>query len=266
MTTRNGHHTADDERNELVFEFLRFVRALRPKTVMMENVPGLARDKRLSKLVKSLEGMGYQVTKSILDVAEYGVPQRRKRFILLAAAGKRISFSNPSQKKVTVRKAFKALEKLKKRRDPLQNLKEVRNDRVSALIRKIPKNGGSRSDLPGEWQLKCHERCDGFRDVYGRMSWDDVAPTITSGCINPSKGRFLHPQENRAINLREASILQGFPANYCFPLTGGKYAVAKMLGNAVPPPFSRMQAAAIRTFLERTGRRNHDRNSKRAPG
>lgn len=250
MTTRNGHHNRDDKRNELVFHFLRFVRVLRPKTIMMENVPGLARDQRLPKIISALERMGYQVTKEVLDAANYGVPQRRKRFILLGATKGRVEYSPPTETKRTVRQAFQALNKLNLRGDPLQKLRDNRNKRVSDLIRRIPKNGGSRTDLPARWQLKCHT-CDGFRDVYGRMSWDDVAPTITSGCINPSKGRFLHPQKNRAINLREAAILQGFPPRYFFSLKRGKYAVAEMLGNAVPPPFSKMQASAIREFLEK---------------
>jgi DNA (cytosine-5)-methyltransferase 1 len=252
MTTRNGHHKPDDKRNDLVFHFLRFVRVLRPKAVMMENVPGLARDQRLPKIVAALERMGYQVTKAVLNASKYGVPQRRKRFILLAAVKGRIDYSPPARRTRTVRQAFEDLYKVNPRGDPLQNLREIRDKRVSALIRRIPKDGGSRTDLPPKWQLKCHKECDGFRDVYGRMSWDDVAPTITSGCINPSKGRFLHPEKNRAINLREAAVLQGFPPKYIFPLTRGKYAVAQMLGNAVPPPFSRMQAAAIWAFLEKT--------------
>lgn len=252
MTTRNGHHKQEDKRNELVLHFLRFVRVLRPKTIMMENVPGLARDHRLSKIVIALEKMGYQVTKEVLDAANYRVPQRRKRFILLGAARQRIDCSPPSKKRRTVRQAFRALYKLGLVDDLLQRIPEVRNKRVSKLIRKIPKDGGSRTDLPAKWQLKCHKRCDGFRDVYGRMAWDDVAPTITSGCINPSKGRFLHPARNRAINLREASVLQGFPPSYFFSLARGKYRVAEMLGNAVPPPFSKMQALAIREFLQKT--------------
>src|SRR5262249_34177612 len=94
-------------------------------------------------------------------------------------------------------------------------------------------------------QLKCHRRLDGFRDVYGRMSWGDVAPTITSGCFNPSKGRFLHPRENRNITMREAALLQTFPKSYKFPLSAGKQAIALLIGNALPPEFIRRQAKTI---------------------
>jgi len=114
----------------------------------------------------------------------------------------------------------------------------------------IPKDGGSRSDLGLERQLACHRRCDGFKDVYGRMKWDDVAPTITSGCINPSKGRFLHPEQDRAITLREAALLQGFDMSYRFPIHRGRYPLAELIGNAIPAEFVRRQAAVLRQRLE----------------
>ena len=117
------------------------------------------------------------------------------------------------------------------------------------LIRAIPKDGGSRTALSETLRLKCHTIANGYYDVYGRMRWDDVAPTITGGCINPSKGRFLHPVEDRAISLREAALLQSFPTSYTFSLRRGKYAVAEMIGNALPPIFSRVQAEAIRAHL-----------------
>ena len=88
-----------------------------------------------------------------------------------------------------------------------------------------------------EAQLECHKHCNGFKDVYGRMAWDKVAPTITGSFINPSKGRFLHPSQNRAITLREGALLQGFPLSYSFCLDNGRYATAKMIGNAFPPAF-----------------------------
>ena len=87
-------------------------------------------------------------------------------------------------------------------------------------------------DLGEEHQLDCHAQTDGFKDIYGRMAWDSVAPTITGGCINPSKGRFLHPEEHRAITLREAALLQSFPADYQLSLRRGRYAAAELIGNA----------------------------------
>ncbi|MCY4259778.1 MAG: DNA cytosine methyltransferase [Rhodobacteraceae bacterium] len=110
--------------------------------------------------------------------------------------------------------------------------------------------GGSRTDLPDMDQLACHQRLDGFKDVYGRMAWDKPAPTITGGCINPSRGRYIHPTEDRAITLSEAASLQGFPKSYKFDLSGGRYPAAQLIGNAFPPKFAEHHARAIYTHLE----------------
>jgi len=90
---------------------------------------------------------------------------------------------------------------------------------------------------------------DGFKDVYGRMWWEEPAPTITGGCINPSRGRFLHPTQNRAITLREAALLQSFPKNYRFSLSRGRYAAAVMIGNALPPKLAACHALSLRQVL-----------------
>jgi DNA (cytosine-5)-methyltransferase 1 len=134
--------------------------------------------------------------------------------------------------------------------DPLHDMPEYpRSEKIFKLIRDIPRDGGSRRDLPERRQLNCHKKTSGFRDIYGRMAWDEVAPTITTGCFNPSKGRFLHPERNRAITMREAALLQGFPATYRFNVVLGKVAIAKMIGNALPPEFIRRHASMIRKAL-----------------
>ena len=99
--------------------------------------------------------------------------------------------------------------------------------------------------LGAKKQLDCHKGFEGFYDVYGRMAWDEPAPTITGGCINPSKGRFLHPQANRAITLREAALIQTFPRKYRFPVGESREAIALLIGNALPPEFIRRQAIAV---------------------
>jgi DNA (cytosine-5)-methyltransferase 1 len=250
MTTLNGPAAARDERNDLALEFLRFVRGLRPRAVMIENVPGLAKDRRIRRVVAALEGMGYKCTYDILDAADYGVPQRRQRFILLAGRGGAIPFARSAGRKHTVRETLQRIGK-RAALDPLHNAPEKRSERVKKIIRLVPKNGGSRLDLGPENQLKCHRKCDGFKDVYGRMAWDDVAPTITGGCSNPSKGRFLHPSRNRTISLREAALLQTFPATYFFSLRRGKSHAAQMIGNALPPEFIRRHALGIRRFVSK---------------
>lgn len=250
MTTLNGHVVRHDPRNNLIFEFLRFIRGLRPKAVMLENVPGLAKDRRIRQVIAGLEAMGYRCTKDVLDAADYGVPQRRRRFILIAGHRGEIPFARPARRAVTVRETLRKLSKCAKR-DPLHNLFERRSDRVMKMIRGIPKDGGSRLQLSPGSQLECHRKCDGFKDVYGRMAWHDVAPTITGGCCNPSKGRFLHPALHRTITLREAALLQTFPPAYYFSLRRGKFPAAQMIGNALPPEFIRRHAKSVLRFLKK---------------
>lgn len=254
MRTLNGSFVIDDPRNDLLFEFLRFVEALRPRTVMMENVPGLAEDKRFSLFSSRMKDLGYLGNHRILNVAKYGVPQRRRRLIYLAGFQMEIPFAEQAYEMKSVEDAIGGLPKPGKSGDPVHDMPEKRTQRIMELIRRIPKDGGSRTDLPDEDQLDCHKRCNGFKDVYGRMAWKDVSPTITSGCFNPSKGRFLHPEENRAITMREAALLQGFPRWYNFPITSNKSAVALMIGNALPPPFIAAHAGMIRNALRRNGK------------
>jgi DNA (cytosine-5)-methyltransferase 1 len=245
MRTLNGARPSNDPRNELVFQFLRFVRELQPRSIMMENVPGLARDKRMRILCDEFKRLGYTLNLNVLDAADYGVPQRRRRMMLLGSRCGRIEFAPKDPRRITVREAIGLLPKPGESRDPLHDLPENRSPAVVRFIQGIPKDGGSRSALGGENQLGCHKRCDGFKDVYGRMAWDSVSPTITSGCFNPSKGRFLHPEEDRAITLREAAMLQAFPADYYFSLRRGKYAAAALIGNALPPELVRRHALAV---------------------
>lgn len=249
MRTLNGAKCIDEPMNNLIFEFLRFVEGLKPKAIMMENVPGLTKDYRLTKFCKQLRLLGYIVDYGIYNASDYNVPQRRRRMILLAGKSGKIDFALPVGKKRTVRDAIGSLPEPGKSGDPLHDFPEIRSQRIMELIKKIPKDGGSRTDLSTEQQLKCHIRCDGFKDVYGRMSWNEVAPTITGGCFNPSKGRFLHPEQDRSITIREAALLQSFPKDYKFSLRRGKTGACTMIGNALPPEFIFHHAGRIRKYL-----------------
>lgn len=246
LRTRNQKTSVRDPRNELVNEFMRFISAMNPKSVMMENVPALADDVRFKRMCGNLTKLGYRYIVKVLDAADYRVPQRRKRLIMLASRIHEPVIATKAAKRVTVRQALAQLRTQSKSSDSLHSIPERRSRSVQNLIALIPKDGGSRSDLPRKLELECHRRSDGFHDVYGRMAWDDVAPTITSGCHNPSKGRFLHPSLNRTITLREAALLQGFPKRYQFDPSHGKEAIALMIGNALPPPFVAAHAHAIR--------------------
>jgi len=245
MRKRNKGNSARDERNALIEDFGRLVLELRPKLVMMENVPGLSEYFRFSKFKKSLEGAGYLVRVEVLDVADYGVPQRRKRLIVSASLLGEPQLAKASPLRSTVRQVIGNMPPVGCSGDALHDLGERRSEHVKKLISLIPLDGGSRAQLPEEMHLECHKRFNGFSDVYGRMAWDSVAPTITGGCYSPSKGRFLHPLENRTISLREAAMLQGFPQDYRFDVQHGKEAIALMVGNALPPDFIAAHASAM---------------------
>jgi DNA (cytosine-5)-methyltransferase 1 len=246
LRTRNGGKRNRDARNTLVGEMLRFVRVFRPKAFMMENVPRLSDRPLFFELCRGLQRLGYRAQFDVKDAAHYGVPQRRRRLILLAGRGFSVPFAKEARYRRTVRQTIGQLKSPQASRDAVHSLPEkVRSERIARLIQDIPKDGGSRTDLPENRQLRCHRATDGFKDIYGRMSWDDVAPTITGGCFNPSKGRFLHPDKNRAITMREAALLQGFPRSYVFDASVGKQALALMIGNALPPEFVRRHAAEV---------------------
>lgn len=246
----------DDPRNELVYEVLRFALAFEPKTIMMENVPALDKDNRLKRLVDELGKIGYKVDHKVLKMSNYNVPQSRRRMILLASRFDDIEVVKQEldeDKMVTVRDAIAFLPVAGDSGDRLHDTLSSPTDRIKTLISLIPKDGGSRTDLGEEYQLECHKHTNGFRDVYGRMAWDKPSPTMTGGCNNPSKGRFLHPEENRVITLREAALLQTFPVDYKFSFNSGKAGVAMMIGNALPPTFIEFHARNILKHLKSVG-------------
>jgi len=249
---RNKLQAVRDERNSLVLHFGRLVRDLSPRAFMMENVPGLQFDARFFKLLRVLRGAGYRIDWGILNLADYGLPQRRNRVVVIGWRGDlRPDLSQiPRGPRRTVRDAIARLPRIP---EPVRVLHEYSprySQAVEDRIRRIPRDGGSRTRLPRELTLACHARNDGFRDVYGRMSWDSVAPTITGGYINPSKGRFLHPSRNRALTVLEGARIQGFPIWYRFDPADGRYPIAEMVGEALPPIFARRAAAYIRKHLE----------------
>ncbi len=257
LRTKNGARSNRDRRNRLLLEMARMIRAFLPKTVMMENVPGLEHHTVFKQFLRDLRKVGYLPRWAIHDVRRYGVPQRRRRLVLLAGRGFEVPFGMESRSMRTVRMAIGNLKPAGQSRDPLHDMPENRSEGMRKRIELIPKDGGSRLDLPKELQLNCHLRLDGFKDVYGRIAWNDISPTITGGCFNPSKGRFLHPEENRNITMREAALLQTFPRSFCLPPGTTKTDAAQMIGNALPPEFVRRQALSISRAIKQ--RRNGEK-------
>jgi DNA (cytosine-5)-methyltransferase 1 len=242
----------DDDRNNLIMEYVRLVRALKPYTIMMENVPGLIHYDLFKKAVKILtEELKYFIDFKVVNVKDYGVPQSRKRLVLVGSRLGKITVAKPIEEKSTVRTTIGELPTPDQSNDPIHKIFPFHNPIIQKRIELTPKNGGSRKDLPKEFELKCHTGENiGFHDVYGRLRWDDYSTTITGGCLNPSKGRFLHPEQDRNISAREAALLQSFPIDYKFPLDISKASLALMIGNALPPKFSFYQSKNIKNHIE----------------
>jgi len=250
----NKKRSVKDDRNSLVLEFLRFVEELKPLTVMMENVPGLKDYYLFKKVFREIRKMGYNPKYNIINVRNYGIPQNRKRLVLVGSILGDVNIAEGQDIKVTVKDIIGKLPSPENSKDSAHKIIPKHTTKIQEMIRSIPKNGGSRKDVP-EYTLECHKKPNiGFNDVYGRLRWDDYSTTITGGCLNPSKGRFLHPEEDRCISAREAALLQSFPIDYKFPVDIPKTKLALLIGNALPPKFSYAQASNIKKhILEKIG-------------
>lgn len=254
FSNRNRNKSNKDDRITLVLESLRFVGALQPKMVFFENVPGLGKQPVFDRLTQGLAELGYKLSEPRqLDAADLGVPQRRQRMILVAAKSEEhlhVAAEIEFAPRRTVRDALVNLPV------PSIGIESVEGDplhyaRAHAPItidrlRHIPIDGGSRNSLPEHLQLACHKKLTKsslYPDSYGRLKWDTVAPTLTTGCTDLTKGRYAHPEQPRAITLREAARLQSFPDNYVF--VGNAVQIATQIGNAVPPQMMTEIARAL---------------------
>lgn len=263
-----------DPRNDLILEMGRLVKELRPRVVMMENVPGLAdRGKRLfRRFLKTLDELKYRHTWAVLQVADYGVPQNRRRLVLVAGKGFDLSLPAPTHDRIgegglpqwkTLRdviygmKSPALLEESRKTGGPQRhNWHVVRQLSPSNLARlRATRPGASRAELPKSLRPDCHKAADkGYTNVYGRMSWDQLPVTMTGGCTTLSKGRFGHPSELRTISVREAARIQTFPDDYVFETPFMEYACG-MIGNALPCDFAETLAASVAEQLRARDRR-----------
>ena len=253
---QNRPKAAKDKKNDLITEFQRFVEKLKPEAVFLENVPGIENDWRFDAFLVRLDDLGYVVNWDILELSDFGVPQRRSRVVVLAGKGFAIPMPRPRRTDRTVWTTIGDLPMPSHSRHPLHNQITQHDEQALKRIQAVPKDGGSRQSWPEKLRLQCHGDCDGFLDVYGRMAWAESAPTITGGCINASKGRFVHPEQDRAITLLEAALLQTFRRRYQFNLDRGRYAAAEMIGNALPPHFADRVGRSIARALEQ---HHHDR-------
>lgn len=257
-----------DPRNKLIWEFIRLVREIKPLFFIMENVPGLATgigktifDETLNELKRiDYKNFSYR----ILQAADFGVPQKRRRLVFIGTkiGDAKISLPNPTNQDpvlpnkylpawITIRETISDLPSIKageKSPDDNMHVAAHVSDLNLERLRHTPKNGGSRTSWPERYILNCHKGFSGHKDVYGRMKWDAPSPAITGGCGMISKGRFGHPEQNRAMSLREAARLQTFPDSFEFSGNFGQ--ITKQIGNAVPPLLARRIANAIKRSLK----------------
>jgi len=254
----------DQERNRLPGEYLRLVGELRPRHIAFENVPGLADGcwaNHFSALLDRLTALGYRCTWELVDAADYGVPQRRRRLVLIGSRVAEPCLPAAThggaglKPHVTVRQAIGHLPPplplgapAEPGDDPLHRSR--RHTAIAIARLRALREGQGRIDLPEHLQLACHRGHKGHYDIYGRMWWDRPAPTLTSGCTNMTKGRFAHPEQDRAITVREAMLLQSFPL--AATLRGGIESMSLQVGNAVPFLLAEEIGRTIRIMEEGT--------------
>lgn len=252
--------TVDKAKWRLLREFARLVDESQPDLVTMENVPRLQKAQPFKDFLRALKRGGYQVAYAVVNAADYGAPQQRKRLVLVASRVGPVSVPEPTHKGsenwVTVRQAVGHLKKLKDgqacKSDPLHiasTLSELNRARIRAS-----KPGGTWRDWPDHLVAACHQRESGKHSagVYGRMEWDKPAPTMTTLCNGFGNGRFGHPEQHRGISLREAAIFQSFPESYQFIREGEKATiktVARLIGNAVPPKLGEAVAKSLQASV-----------------
>lgn len=240
-------------RSSLVQAYLNCVRVLRPRSFLFENVPGLrtASSGIWRTLIDDLDRAGYHVVHRELDAARYGVPQRRRRLIVVGTLREELlPFTFPEgadHPDLSVASALRGLPPLSagERSEQLHN-HYARSHRAE-MVHYFSTIEPGKSWRHGARILKCHESHSGHWDVYGRIKPDELAPTMTCGCTNPSKGRFIHPSDNRGLTVREAARIQTFPDDWVFE--GGVESESRQVGNAVPVKLGRALACQLRELL-----------------
>lgn len=248
--------TRNKKQRTLLLEFARFVVVFKPEFVLVENVPGMARAKSRStyRLFKAqLDDLGYRYIAANIDAKNFGVPQTRRRHILFASKTHDICMPKPTHglgllAYVTVRDTIAHFPPIKAGETHAM----VPNHRASQLsARNLERlhgtlhDGGNRKTWPEHLILACHkDDYDGHTDVYGRMWWDRPAPALTCKCHSLSNGRYGHPDQDRAISLREAAAFQSFPDEYVF-YASSKAGIGNQIGNAVPVKLAEALGRAI---------------------
>ena len=234
-----------DERVPLLARFGDLVVGCQPDLVFVENVPGLQKldsdSQPFGGFLSRLDAAGYEVDYRPIRLARYGIPQSRRRLVLVASLHGPINLPDETHGPGTPNERYETVRDWIFHLPPIragEEHKEVPNHRAANLsarnverIRATPEGGGHR-DWPEQLKLECHKGFSGYSDVYGRMSWDSPASGLTTRCTSYSNGRFGHPEQDRAISIREAACLQTFPEDFVFE--GCMASMSRQIGNAVP--------------------------------
>lgn len=252
FSKQNRYKNSTDERICLLDEFHRFVKKFFPDYILLENVPGMQKisEGPFTRFIQLLEKNGYQYDSAVKNVVNYGIPQSRKRLVLIASRHGTIKLPEETYGKGklpynTIRKyieKYPSLQAGEKNNDipnhQCAKLSPILLQRISAL-----KEGQDRRSWDDSLKLQCHKNHKGHTDVYGRLSWDKPSVTLTTKCISLSNGRFGHPEQNRALSVREAAALQTFDDSFIF--CGNLGSTAKQVGNAVPVDFAKILGKQI---------------------
>jgi DNA (cytosine-5)-methyltransferase 1 len=245
-----------DERWNMLDHFVRAIEVVKPDLVSMENVRGVTKEDVFENFVKRLKEMRYKVDYKVVYAPDYGVPQNRSRLILLASRLGEIKVPKETHSKknyVTVGDIIKELPKLKAgqkdKKDPMHQAKNLSETNIKRINQSKP--GGSWKDWDKKLLPECYKKDSGqtYTSVYGRMRWNEVSPTITTQFASYGSGRFGHPEQDRAISLREGAMLQTFPVSYDFgnlPMTQ----LCRHIGNAVPPQLGVVIGKAIKEHIK----------------
>ena len=252
-----GKDKAQDKKWPLLYEFERLIREVSPEIVTMENVPDVTKHKVYDDFYSSLVSLGYQVWASRVDCAEFGIPQNRSRHVLLASKLGSIELVKRDDIVYkTVKDTIATLPPLESGgadpHDVLHRASKLSPINKQRIMHSVP--GGTWKDWPEELVAACHLKSSGkgYASVYGRMSWDKPSPTITTLCYGFGNGRFGHPEQHRAISLREAALLQTFPMDYSFVEDETDFVmrnIGRMIGNAVPVELGRIIGLSIQNHL-----------------
>ena len=264
-TYSQGRDTSQDAKWKLLYAFGDLIQKCQPELVTMENVPQLPKHKVFDDFIATLVEQKYHVHWEVVYCPDYGMPQRRKRLVLLASKLGPISLipaTHQPDNYRTVADVIKGLPPISSGEtsptDPLHRASKVSELNMARLRQSKP--GGTWRDWDEELVAKCHRKSSGktFPGVYGRMAWNAPAPTMTTLCYGFGNGRFGHPEQNRAISLREAALFQTFPASYQFTAPEDSIqmrTVGRLIGNAVPVDLGRVVAKSIKAHLAVHGRK-----------